>query len=286
MRRRPPPLRGRRISPVPALVIVMAQSVTLFLFASQRLESFLAAHGLPTLPLVPVSSSQAVIGAIVGLSLFKGIGVRYRVLSEISLGWLATELLDKATGVDGSRDLPPLPSNLQQGTHDFRRLQAELEKLKSEAESKKSFIVAQRAHVSKLRAAAGEILKLWHAEHAKYAKEEICMLRALQAKKAVDANIRRHEEALASAAGASFSSPLPSTTSQGAAASTTSSGGGLTLGDRVKRLKQEILGSDDPNMNMPQAVKQVSKQVGYELNPKATLLQQVASLEAAIGLLS
>jgi len=82
-----------RISPVPALVIVAAQSLTLFLFASQSLEFFLAGHGLPTFPLVPVSSSQAVVGAIVGLSLFKGIGIRYKVLGEISLGWLATPIL-------------------------------------------------------------------------------------------------------------------------------------------------------------------------------------------------
>jgi PiT family inorganic phosphate transporter len=82
-----------RVSPVPAMVIVLAHSLTLFLFASARLEDFLAGHGLPTFPLVPVSSSQAVIGAIVGLSLFKGIGIRYRVLSEISLGWLATPVV-------------------------------------------------------------------------------------------------------------------------------------------------------------------------------------------------
>lgn len=82
-----------RISPVPAFVIVAAQSLTLFLFASQGLEYFLASHGLPTFPLVPVSSSQAVVGAIVGLSLFKGIGLRYNVLGEISLGWLATPVI-------------------------------------------------------------------------------------------------------------------------------------------------------------------------------------------------
>jgi PiT family inorganic phosphate transporter len=69
-----------RISPVPALIIVLAQSVTLFLFASEGLEYFLASRGLPTFPLVPVSSSQAVIGAIVGISLFKGGHLRYRVL--------------------------------------------------------------------------------------------------------------------------------------------------------------------------------------------------------------
>jgi PiT family inorganic phosphate transporter len=82
-----------RISPVPALVIVLAQSLTLFLFASESLEFFLASHGLPTFPLVPVSSSQAVIGAIVGLSLFKGGGIRYKVLGEISLGWVSTPLV-------------------------------------------------------------------------------------------------------------------------------------------------------------------------------------------------
>ena len=82
-----------QISPVPAFVIVLAQSLTLFLFASQGLETFLASHGLPTFPLVPVSSSQAVVGAIVGLSLFKGIGIRYKVLGEISLGWMATPIL-------------------------------------------------------------------------------------------------------------------------------------------------------------------------------------------------
>ena len=82
-----------RISPVPALVIVLAQSLTLFLFASEGLESFLASRGLPTFPLVPVSSSQAVVGAVVGLSLFRGGRVRGRVLGEISLGWITTPLI-------------------------------------------------------------------------------------------------------------------------------------------------------------------------------------------------
>jgi PiT family inorganic phosphate transporter len=82
-----------RLSPLSALVVVLAQSITLFLFASEGLEHFLASHGLPTLPLVPVSSSQAVIGAIVGISLFKGAGIRYRVLGNISLGWVATPIL-------------------------------------------------------------------------------------------------------------------------------------------------------------------------------------------------
>jgi PiT family inorganic phosphate transporter len=83
-----------QLSPVAALVVVLAHSITLFLFASERLEHFLASHGLPTFPLVPVSSSQAVIGAIIGIGLLKGgRGIRYGVLGEISLGWAATPLL-------------------------------------------------------------------------------------------------------------------------------------------------------------------------------------------------
>ncbi len=82
-----------RISPVSALVIVLAQSITLFLFASEGLEHFLASMGLPTLPLVPVSSSQAVVGAILGISLYKGAGIRMNVLGGISLGWISTPIL-------------------------------------------------------------------------------------------------------------------------------------------------------------------------------------------------
>ena len=41
-------------------------------FASEGLEHLLATHGLPTIPLVPDSSSQAIVGAIVGLGLMRG----------------------------------------------------------------------------------------------------------------------------------------------------------------------------------------------------------------------
>jgi PiT family inorganic phosphate transporter len=83
-----------RLSPMAALVVVLAHSLTLFLFASEGLEHFLASNGLPTFPLVPVSSSQAVIGAIIGVGLLKGgKDIRYGVLGEISLGWLATPIL-------------------------------------------------------------------------------------------------------------------------------------------------------------------------------------------------
>ncbi len=82
------------LSPVAAWVVVMAHSMVLFLFASQGLESFLAANGLPTIPLVPVSSSQAVVGAVLGIALLKGgRGIKWRVLGGIGAGWVMTPLI-------------------------------------------------------------------------------------------------------------------------------------------------------------------------------------------------
>ena len=82
------------LSPVGAWVAVISHSVVLFLFASQGLESLLASAGLPTIPLVPVSSSQAVVGAVLGIGLLKGgRAIRWRVLGGISLGWLATPII-------------------------------------------------------------------------------------------------------------------------------------------------------------------------------------------------
>jgi len=83
-----------KLSPVSALVVVSAHSLVLFLFASQGLESFLQRHGLPTIPLVPVSSSQAIVGAVIGIGLLKrGRGIRWRVLGGISSGWAVTPII-------------------------------------------------------------------------------------------------------------------------------------------------------------------------------------------------
>ena len=82
------------LSPVSAWVVVTSHSVVLFLFASQGLESFLSGHGLPTIPLVPVSSSQAVIGSIVGIGVFTGsTNIRWRVLGSIGFGWVLTPFI-------------------------------------------------------------------------------------------------------------------------------------------------------------------------------------------------
>lgn len=81
-----------RLTPILALIVVLAHSIALFLFASTGLRNLLLGAGLPALPLVPVSSSQAIIGAILGVALVKGggAGVRLGVLGRVALGWLAT----------------------------------------------------------------------------------------------------------------------------------------------------------------------------------------------------
>ncbi|MEM7172754.1 MAG: inorganic phosphate transporter [Pseudomonadota bacterium] len=82
------------LSPVGAWVVVVAHSIVLFLFASQGLEHWLASSGLPTIPLVPVSSSQAVVGALVGIGLLRGgRGIRWRVLGNIASGWMTTPVI-------------------------------------------------------------------------------------------------------------------------------------------------------------------------------------------------
>ena len=82
------------MSPVAAWVVVIAHSVVLFVFASEGLERLLASHGLPTIPLVPVSSSQAVVGAVIGLGLMRGgRDVDWRLVRNIGLGWITTPVI-------------------------------------------------------------------------------------------------------------------------------------------------------------------------------------------------
>ncbi len=83
-----------KMTPLLALVVVLAQALTLFLFSSKGLQHFLISHNFPTFPLVPVSSTQAVIGAILGLGLLKGgRGVNWSITVKIILGWITTPLI-------------------------------------------------------------------------------------------------------------------------------------------------------------------------------------------------
>lgn len=82
------------LSPISALVVVFSHSMVLFVFSSQGLSNFVQSLGFPAIPLVPVSSSQAIVGAILGLGLLKGgRNVNFKILGSISVGWISTPII-------------------------------------------------------------------------------------------------------------------------------------------------------------------------------------------------
>ncbi|MEA2102469.1 MAG: inorganic phosphate transporter [Thermodesulfobacteriota bacterium] len=82
------------LTPVAAFVVVTAQGLVLFIFASQRLSDLLVSHGLPAIPLVPVSSSQAIVGAVMGIAFLKGIrAIQWKTIGRIAAGWAVTPLI-------------------------------------------------------------------------------------------------------------------------------------------------------------------------------------------------
>lgn len=81
-------------SPMVAWIVILSQSLVLILFSSTSLEHFLLSMNLPTLPAVPVSSTQAVIGAIVGIGLAKGgKGIKWGLVLRIVSGWVASPVI-------------------------------------------------------------------------------------------------------------------------------------------------------------------------------------------------
>ncbi len=77
-----------------ALVVVLAQAMVLFIFSSSGLSSLFVRLGLPPIPLVPVSSTQVIVGSVIGIGLFKGArNINFRVLGEIGTGWIVTPIL-------------------------------------------------------------------------------------------------------------------------------------------------------------------------------------------------
>ncbi len=77
-----------------ALVVVLAQSLVLFIFSSSGLSDLFVRIGLPPIPMVPVSSSQVIVGCVIGIGLYKGVrNINFRLLGGIALGWITTPLM-------------------------------------------------------------------------------------------------------------------------------------------------------------------------------------------------
>jgi len=82
------------LTPEAAIVIVLAQAIVLFLFSSTSFGNLLVSIGLPPLPLVPVSSTQVVIGSILGIGIVKGAReLNFKMLGGVAMGWILTPLI-------------------------------------------------------------------------------------------------------------------------------------------------------------------------------------------------
>ena len=82
------------ISSDAALVVVLAHSLVLFIFSSSSLSDFIVSIGLPPIPLVPVSSSQVIVGAIMGIGILKGgRNIKFKTLRGIFTGWIITPVV-------------------------------------------------------------------------------------------------------------------------------------------------------------------------------------------------
>ncbi len=80
-----------RLSPITGLVVVFSSSLVLFVFSSKGLNYLLVSLSLPKLPHVPLSSSQAVVGAVLGIGMCHNIrNVDFRLLGRILIGWILT----------------------------------------------------------------------------------------------------------------------------------------------------------------------------------------------------
>ncbi len=81
------------LSPEAAVVVVFSQAIVLFLFSSVRLADLMISIGLPAFPMVPVSSTQVVVGSVLGIGLIKGSReIKIKTILGIAAGWITTPI--------------------------------------------------------------------------------------------------------------------------------------------------------------------------------------------------
>lgn len=86
------------MTPESAIVVVLAQALVLFVFSSTSLSNLFVSIGLPAIPLVPVSSTQVVVGSVLGIGLVKGVQeIKFRMIRNIIVGWILTPILSGVT---------------------------------------------------------------------------------------------------------------------------------------------------------------------------------------------
>jgi len=83
-----------KMSPITGFIAVLSSSLVMFLFSSKQLQLLLQAIHLPTLPPIPVSSSQAIIGSIIGIGIIHNVqNIHYRRLGNIAMGVVINPIL-------------------------------------------------------------------------------------------------------------------------------------------------------------------------------------------------
>lgn len=80
------------MSPIAAWIVISSHSLVLFIFSSQTISQLMGYFNLQFL-LIPVSSTQAIIGAITGLGLLRNReSLNWAKIINICIGWLVTPL--------------------------------------------------------------------------------------------------------------------------------------------------------------------------------------------------
>lgn len=80
-----------KLSPLMSFVVILSSSLVLFLFASKELQNLMISLGLPAFPLVPISSSQSIVGGVLGIGLSENLyNINYGILKRIFLAWITT----------------------------------------------------------------------------------------------------------------------------------------------------------------------------------------------------
>ena len=83
-----------KLSPITGFIAILSSSLVLFIFSSKGLQILLTNLNFPTIPLVPVSSSQAIIGAIIGIGMVKGASnIQFKNISRIAMGWVINPII-------------------------------------------------------------------------------------------------------------------------------------------------------------------------------------------------
>ncbi len=105
-----------KLTPISALCAVSASSLVLFLFSSAFISDTLNSVGIPSLPHVPVSITQAMVGGVMGIGFAKGGRyLNYKILRNIGVGWLITPV---ASGIISVAALFIMQNVFQQKVYD------------------------------------------------------------------------------------------------------------------------------------------------------------------------